>query len=95
MEMEEFWKTEYKSLYKVVQDLRLLTGKQNFIQNKKDGSFVCVSSIYTMDAGFESMVFPSDGKTILDFSNLEERHYETYAEMGKGHEELCKKWGDK
>ncbi len=56
-------------------------------------SCVVVSSIYTLDAGFESMVFPAkENGEILDYLDYECKRYDSFKEMQKGHKQLCKKW---
>ena len=69
--------------------LRKQTRLQTFIKEKS----VVVDSIYTLDAGFETMVFPADeeGK-IKDFGDLQCQRYDTYEEMQKGHKKIVKEW---
>lgn len=65
------------------------TQLENFCKEKQ----VVVSSVYTLDCGFETMVFPADeeGK-ILEFNDYECVHYSTYEEMCKGHKKIVRKW---
>lgn len=59
----------------------------------REGSFYIISSIYTLDCGFETMIFPSDenGK-IFDYADLYCKHYEHYNEMVKNHDYLVSQW---
>lgn len=54
---------------------------------------VVVSSVYTLDCGFETMVFPADEEgEIFKFKDYECVHYKSYEEMRIGHEKIVKKW---
>lgn len=90
----ENWKEQYFILYEQITKLRRDT--QLLTTLCKDGSYYTVSSIYTLDNGYETMVFMSDEKgKIFDFNDLDYKHYQTYEEMKKGHKEMVAKWEGK
>lgn len=55
--------------------------------------FVVVDSRWTLDHGYETMVFASDHRGyIRDYTDIDVAWYNTAEEMEKGHEEMIKKW---
>lgn len=59
----------------------------------KDGSYVWIDSCFTMDHGYETMVFESDSEgNVLDWGECDVEWYDTLEEMQIGHEKMCEKW---
>lgn len=77
--MKEFWK--------LIRETQIKT-----LIKRKSG-FHVVSSVYTMDSGFETMIFPADENgEIISFHEEYCRHFEHYEEMRKNHEYLVSQW---
>ena len=54
-----------------------------------NGKHYYVSSCFTPDHGYETMIFLCDDKgNVLDWSDLYVEHYETEEEMNAGHERI-------
>ena len=57
------------------------------------GNYVLVSTVFTLDAGWETMVFDCcDDGFAVDATDLDFRRYYTEAEAEVGHKEMCDKW---
>lgn len=76
-----------KQFFNLIRETQIMT------PIKRDYGFFVVSSVYTMDSGFETMIFPADENgEIINFHEYYCRHYEHYEEMRKNHEYLVSQW---
>lgn len=57
---------------------------------------VAIDTCYTLDHGFETMVFKCDKNgNIIDWSDLDADVYDNSEEAKEGHKEMIKKWKNK
>ena len=60
------------------------------------GNFYYVDSGYTLDHGYETMVFACDNEgNVTDWLNLDEEWYDSPEEMQTGHKAMVEKWKTK
>ncbi len=57
-----------------------------------NGQYVAVDTANTFDAGWETMVFRSNGKEIVSFKDLDCMRYDSRQEAMKGHSDMIIKW---
>ena len=56
---------------------------------KIEENHYCVDSCYTLDHGYETMVFSCDDKgNVTDWNDLYAKWYDTHAKMETGHREI-------
>ena len=83
---------KFNCLFSTLDHLEFLR-KQTRLQTVVKEHWVLVDSIYTLDAGFETMVFPCDAKgKVTDWGELQVKRYDTYEQMKQGHEGIVKTW---
>jgi len=51
-----------------------------------------VDTAYTVDYGWETMVFARDRNGKVNYTDLDVRHYSEPEDAMEGHEEMCRKW---
>ena len=71
----------------------LLDDKQRDIVKMRNGKYVCIDTCWTMDHGWETMVFScnKEGK-VIKWQDLDCDIYTTKEEADKGHCEMVNKW---
>ncbi len=58
--------------------------------------YVAVDTCYTLDHGFETMVFKCDKNgNIIDWSDLDVDMYDNAEKAEEGHKEMIEKWKNK
>lgn len=61
----------------------------------KGGQYVWVDTCFTLDHGFETMVFPCDEQgNVTDWGDLDMNLYPNAESAKMGHELTCKVWAD-
>ncbi len=82
---------------------RILAGMARAESEKKSdvvktpmGGYVWVDTCYTLDHGYESMVFKCDKEgNVEDWGNLDMELYDSWGDALIGHDLICAKWGEK
>lgn len=60
------------------------------------GQYVWIDTCYTLDHGWETMVFESDENgNVISWWDLDSNRYTSEAEASVGHERMVGKWQDK
>lgn len=60
------------------------------------GEYVFVDTCYTLDHGYETMVFKSDSEgNVSNWSELDQELYDTWSDALKGHSDMRSKWAER
>lgn len=69
--------------------------KKSTVVKTRGGQYVWVDTCYTLDAGWETMVFPCDERgNVTDWGDLDCSRYYTASSAMAGHEIVCQVWAD-
>lgn len=73
----------------------MLRMKKSTIVKTRTMGYVWIDTCFTLDHGWETMVFASDknGK-VLDWMDLDCDIYATESQASEGHDEMVEKWKD-
>lgn len=60
---------------------------------RKSGSYVMIDTCFTLDHGYETMVFASDENgNVTDWTDLDVKRYPNASVASRGHTDMCLKW---